>query len=61
MYNVEKDPMQNVNIRASQPIRFEQLRTALIQMRTGVAAVPNDTITPERLWALRMAPSDGYW
>jgi arylsulfatase A-like enzyme len=61
MYNVAEDPMQNTNLRAQQPDLFEQLRSALVGVRTGEAAVPDDTITPERLWALRMAPSDGYW
>jgi len=61
MYNVVSDPMQEQNLRAAQPDRFEALRLALIGVRTGVGAVPGDAITPQRLWALRMAPSDGYW
>ena len=61
MYNVVSDPMQTQNLRAAQPARFEALRTALIGVRTGIGAVPDEAITPQRLWALRMAPSDGYW
>jgi hypothetical protein len=61
LYNVEVDPMQDNNIRQTEADRFSSLQKTLMRLRTGEAAVPTDSITPERLWALRMAPSDGYW
>jgi hypothetical protein len=61
LYNVVDDPMQEHNTRQSDEATFVAMRTRLISLRTGPAAVPTDAITPERLWALRMAPSDGYW
>ena len=61
LYNVRQDPMQNQNVQGSSATKFERLHNGMIQLRTGVAAVPSEAITPERLWSLRMAPSDGYW
>ncbi len=61
LYDVVSDPMQERNLRSAIPEVFADLRKAMIAMRTGEAAVPEDVMTPERLWALRMAPSDGYW
>jgi hypothetical protein len=61
LYNVREDPMQNQNVLGNSLTEFERLHKEMIQLRTGVAAVPSEAITPERLWSLRMAPSDGYW
>ena len=61
LYNVVDDPMQEHNLRQSDEPTFVGMRKRMIELRTGAAAVPDDAITPERLWALRMAPSDGYW
>jgi arylsulfatase A-like enzyme len=61
LYNVVEDPMQEHNLRQSDETTFVAMRKRMIALRTGAAAVPDDAITPERLWALRMAPSDGYW
>jgi arylsulfatase A-like enzyme len=61
MYNVRQDPMQDHNVQGVSATKFERLHKGMIQLRTGVAAVPSEAITPERLWSLRMAPSDGYW
>jgi hypothetical protein len=61
LYNVVEDPLQQHNLRASQPQRVSAMRERMVSIRTGLAAPPTGTLTPQRLWALRMAPSEGYW
>ena len=61
LYDVVKDPLQTQNLRASHPAKIAELRARMLAIRTGAAAPPAGTLTPQRLWALRMAPSDGYW
>jgi arylsulfatase A-like enzyme len=61
LHDVVADPWQATDIRSEKPAVFQALRARLIEMRTGPAAVPSGAVSPERLWALRMAPSDGYW
>ena len=60
-YDVASDPLQRTNLRQTDPERFRAMRTRMIKLRTTVAAVPAEEMSPERLWELRMAPSDGYW
>ncbi len=59
--DVTSDPLQALDIRAQQAAVFRSMRKRLIALRTGSAAIPSGAVSPERLWALRMAPSDGYW
>lgn len=61
LHDVVQDPLQRTDVRASEPEVFDAMRRQLIALRTGPAAIPDGAISPERLWALRMAPSDGYW
>lgn len=59
--DVVADPFQTRDLRQSDGALFQQLRNELIEVRTTHAAVPRDALTPERLWELRMSPSQGYW
>ena len=59
--DVVADPYQATDLRTAEPALFDQLRDELIQVRTTHAAVPQEALTPERLWELRMSPSQGYW
>ena len=59
--DVVADPYQATDLRTVEPALFQQLRDELIQVRTTHAAVPREALTPERLWELRMSPSQGYW
>jgi arylsulfatase A-like enzyme len=61
LHDVVADPMQAHDLRGQQPAVFNAMRKRLIALRTGVAAIPQGEVSPERLWQLRMAPSDGYW
>ena len=61
LYDVASDPLQRTNLRQTDPERFRSMRKRMIELRTTVAAVPAEEMSPERLWELRMAPSDGYW
>ena len=61
LYNLAEDPLQMKNLRRQHPDVVASMRQGMVAIRTGAAAVPAGTITPQRLWALRMASSDGYW
>lgn len=61
LHDVVTDPMQRHELRGEQPAVFDAMRKRLISLRTGAAAIPKGEVSPERLWQLRMAPSDGYW
>jgi hypothetical protein len=61
LHDVVTDPMQRHELRGEQPAVFNAMRKRLISLRTGAAAIPKGEVSPERLWQLRMAPSDGYW
>jgi arylsulfatase A-like enzyme len=61
LYDVRVDPMQTKNLRRQAPEQVASMRKRMLAIRTGAAGVPAGTITPQRLWALRMAPSEGYW
>jgi hypothetical protein len=61
LYDVTEDPLQARNLRLAQPETVARLRARMLEIRTGAAAPPAGTLTPQRLWDLRMAPSEGYW
>ncbi len=61
LHDVTTDPWQATDLSAAQSARFEELRKLLITIRTGVAAPPDGSLDPRKLWDLRMSPSQGYW
>jgi len=61
MHDVVGDPYQANDLLQAEKETFLQLRDELIEVRTTHAAVPAEALTPERLWELRMSPSQGYW
>jgi len=61
LHDVVADPFQERDLFKSASSTFLQLRDELIEVRTTHAAVPAEALTPERLWELRMSPSQGYW
>ena len=43
------------------PEREAELYKLLVSVRTGLAAPPPEALTAERLEALRLTASEGYW
>ena len=61
LHDVDDDPWQARDLSREQRELFLKLRGELIDVRSAEAAVPRDALTPERLWELRMSPTQGYW
>jgi arylsulfatase A-like enzyme len=61
LYDLRTDPMQRQNLVGREPARAAAMHAALVGLRTGPAAPPPGALDAERVWALRMAPADGYW
>lgn len=60
LHDVARDPFQRRPIE-DRPQILDRLRQEMIAVRTGPASVPPDAMDAERLWQLRMTPSQGYW
>jgi arylsulfatase A-like enzyme len=61
LFDVVADPAQQHNLCATDLQRARTLRQRMIDTRTSRGAVPTGALTPERLWEIRMSPSEGYW
>ncbi len=61
LYDVVADPMQEHNLLKTRSSEVSALRQRLLQIRADAGAVPASALTPERLWEIRMSPSQGYW
>ncbi len=71
LHDVAADPMQahnllsapaaNAPIPADARVAAHAAHAILVAVRTGVGAPPAASLTPERLWQLRLAPGQGYW
>jgi arylsulfatase A-like enzyme len=61
LHDVMSDPLQEHNLASDHPLELEDMHRLLVEIRTGLAAAPEDALTVERLWELRMTRSEGYW
>ncbi len=61
LYDLSADPLQENDLAPQQPKQAAALKAKMIEVRGSVAAVPDDGLNAQRLWELRMAPSQGYW
>lgn len=61
LFDVAGDSMQEQNLLESRSSDARELRQRMIQVRADAGAVPESALTPERLWEIRMSPSQGYW
>jgi len=61
LYDVIDDPLQQRDMAELRPGDAQSMHRLLVEIQTGVAAVPAGSLTTERLWELRMTRSEGYW
>ncbi len=61
LHDVVADPMQLRALEMDQPDEAERLERRMIAYRTGLGAPPAERVDMERLWELRLTPSEGYW
>ncbi len=59
LYDVVWDPWQEHPIFDAR--RMRPLRTLLLHIRQGPAAIPEDALDAQQLWSIRMVRSHGYW
>jgi hypothetical protein len=62
-HQVLQDPEEASNLLASPEFQEEALKahTTLLQVRLHQGAPPPESMTPTRLWELRMSAGQGYW
>ncbi len=61
LHDVMADPLQEHDLALERPEDLATLHRLLVEIRTGVAAAPEGSLTVQRLWELRMTRSEGYW
>jgi hypothetical protein len=61
LHDVMADPLQEHDLATERPEDLATLHRLLVEIRTGVAAAPEGSLTVQRLWELRMTRSEGYW
>ncbi len=61
LHDVIEDPLQQTELREAHPQELHRMHELMVAIRTGAAATPEDSLTPQRLWELRMTRSEGYW
>ena len=61
LHNIPQDPLQETDLAQSAPERVQQLQRQLLTVRQGPGVPPPETMSPERLEALRLSPATGYW
>ena len=61
LYKVTEDPDQLRPIRGGRSDRKRRMSEEIWRLRSGPGATPPDALDAERVWALRMSPSQGYW
>jgi arylsulfatase A-like enzyme len=61
LHHVIEDPLQQTELREAHPQELHRMHELMVAIRTGAAATPEESLTPQRLWELRMTRSEGYW
>ncbi len=61
LYDVVRDPFQQRDLAAQQALKASYLLQRLMEYRRGLAAPAGQAMDPQRLWDLRLSPTEGYW
>jgi hypothetical protein len=61
LHDLAADPFQQNNLVQRDPAGAAAMHAAMVALRTGPAAPPAGALDARKIWALRMAPADGYW